>query len=356
MVLSLTHRMHRIRFPRGILLLFFLPLVLRLAMAAAPDLDFEGEFDDRALEEPLSLPHWFKLSFLDLDEDLREAEKEGKIGLMVYFGQKRCPYCYALLENNFGKTDIRDYTRTYFDVVGIDIHGSRQVIDLQGKEWTESSFSDHMDTNFTPTLIFYNLEGEEALRLPGYYPPYKFRAALEYVADDHYRKESFRSYLARADVPLTFDAQELNYEEFFLSPPYALDRSRWPADKPLLVFFEQPDCHACDILHTGPLQQRAIRQLLKHFDLVQLNMWGDTPVITPQGLRTTSAQWAEELGLFYSPTLIFYDQRGKEIIRVDSVVQLYRLLNVLEYTVSGDYKTYPNFQQWRSRHQPDHSQ
>jgi thioredoxin-related protein len=222
------------------------------------------------------------------------------------------------------------------------------VSNLQGVEWTERSFAIEQGVDFTPTLIFYDKDKREALRLTGYYPPYKFRAALEYVAAGYYLKEDFRTYLARADVPLVFDAGEMNYEDFFAPPPHALDRSRWPGQRPLAVFFEQSNCHACDVLHTGPLDEADIRQRIKQLDLTQLEMWSDTPVITPAGDRTTAGQWADQLGLFYTPTLIFFDEQGEEILRVDSVVQFYRLRNVLDYILSGAYRQYPTFQQWRS--------
>ena len=311
-----------------------------------PDLTFPV-FEDQPLEEPLTHPDWFELSFLDLGEDLREAVAAGKRGLIVYFGQKYCAYCKALLETNFGKPDIRAYTRKHFDVVGIDIHGDEPVVDLDGAEGNERSYALKHEVNFTPTLLFYDTEGKLALRLPGYYPPYQFRAALEYVADGHYRTESFRSYLERADVALVFDSGELNYEEFFLPPPYALGRTHRPGERPLIVFFEQPDCHACDILHTDPLAEREIRERLRGFEVVQLNLWGKQPVITPDGKRSTESEWAAQLGLFYAPTLIFFDNDGREILRVDSVVQFYRLRNVLDYVASSAYKEYPTFQRWR---------
>lgn len=314
------------------------------------DIDLESfdpfVFEDRPLPESLSHPAWFKLSFLELAEDLREAAAAGK-GLVLYFGQKDCAYCRALLEVNFGKPDIVTYTRTHFDVIGIDIHGDRMVVDLEGVESTESDFSSRKGIDFTPTLVFYTADGNEAFRLEGYYPPYKFRAALEYVADEHYRREPFRQYLARADVPFTFAEGELNLQEFFLPGPYALNRSQRPGERPLAVFFEQPDCHACDVLHTGPLRSPEILQRLRRMEAVQLNLWAATPVITPQGRRTTARAWAEELGLFYTPTVIFFDRDGREILRLDSVVQFYRLRNVLDYVLSGAWREYPTFQQWR---------
>ena len=61
-----------------------------LARAADAD-DFDNfentidalQFDDQPLEEPLGFPDFFKLSFLDLQEDLQEAKAAGKAGIMV---------------------------------------------------------------------------------------------------------------------------------------------------------------------------------------------------------------------------------------------------------------------------------
>ena len=47
------------------------------------------EFDDAPLAEPLEHPAWFKQSFLELPEDLRQAVAAGKRGIVVYFGQRR---------------------------------------------------------------------------------------------------------------------------------------------------------------------------------------------------------------------------------------------------------------------------
>jgi thioredoxin-related protein len=335
--------------------LIILPLTVgavAVVQAAAEDDDDFLQLDDRPLDEPLEFPDWFKLSFLDLRDDLKEARQEGKDGLMVYFGQKYCAYCKAFLEKDLTKEDIRTYIMKHFDVIGIDIHGQRMVTDLSGREMEESRFAVQENTNFTPSVIFYNRDGREALRLRGYYPPYRFRAALEFVADNHYSKESFRDYLARADVPLKFEPGDLNHESFFMPGPYMLDRTRMPGERPLAVFFEQGNCWACDVLHTSLLADPEIRDRMSRFEAVQLPFWEDEPVITPLGERTTARKWAEELGLFYTPTLIIFDSHGREIIRVDSVVQFYRLRNVLDYVLSGGYRDYPTFQRWRESRSP----
>ena len=196
--------------------------------------------------------------------------------------------------------------------------------------------------------MFYDETSSEVLRLRGYYPPYQFRAALEYVADDHYKRESFRDYLARGENRMVFEPGDLNDEDFFAPPPYNLNRSDIPSERPLAVFFEQGECHACDVLHGEALREPAIvDQFEQEVDSVQLDMWSDTPVITPGGERTTARQWAADLGLFYAPSLLFFDEYGNEILRVDSVVGFYRLRNVLNYVGSKAYLEEPSYQKWR---------
>lgn len=330
------------------LILAALALLPGLAAAVPPDATVGLEFDDAPLAEPLEHPAWFKDSFLDLPNDLEEALAAGKRGIVVYFGQRRCPYCKMMLQENFGLGDIEAYTRRHFDVVPIDIWGLQEVTDMAGQVLTEREYSVREGTNFTPSLIFYDARGQQALRLRGYYPPYTLRAALEYVADGHHERESFNAYLARGDSGLSFEPGDLIEEPFFIPPPHNLDRTRVRGERPLVVFFEQGECHACDVLHTQPVRDGGIKDLLYRFDAVQLDMRADTPVITPDGRRTTARAWADELGLFYAPSLLFFDEGGREIIRVDSVVRFFRLRNVLNYVLSKGYLDEPDYQRWRA--------
>lgn len=311
-----------------------------------------SQIDDTPKIRDVQYPDWFKNSFLNLAEDLDEALEAGKKGIIVYFGQKDCAYCEALMQVNFGREkDIPLYTQKYFDVIPIDIWGSREVTDLEGNVMSEKAFAERSRANFTPTLIFYGKGGKQLLKLRGYHTPYKMRAALAYVVDGYYLKESLRSYIARADPPNKDSRVAMNTQDFFEKPPYSLQRSIVPAQAPLAVFFEQRSCHACDVLHTQPLQDEITRSLLGRFEVVQLNMWGDTPVVTPDGQKLTAEQWARQLGLFYAPSIVFFDEHGKEIIRVSSVVRVYRLRGVLQYVLEKGYLEAPTFQRWRDLRQ-----
>ena len=251
-------------------------------------------------------------------------------------------------EVNFGLADVAAYTQRHYDLIPIDILGGAEVTDLQGEVHSERQFAYRLKTTFTPTLVFFNGQGQEIFRLQGYYPPYQFRAGLEYAVDGHYQRESFADYLARGEDNPKFDPKELTEEPFFIPPPHNLDRTRIPGERPLAVFFERGECHACDVLHGGPLRDPDIARAVRRLDVVQLDMQGEQPLITPAGRVSSPRDWARALGLFYAPSLLFFDEQGREVLRVDSVVGLYRLQNVLSYINSGAYRSEPSYLRWRA--------
>ena len=305
------------------------------------------KFDDTLLDEELVYPDWFKLSLGDLNDDIDEAREQGKFGIAVYYGQKRCAYCEKLFEINLTDSAIEHYLREHFDVIPVDIWGIEEFVDTNGNTYTERELALRYDTNFTPSLVFYDRKGKPVYRLRGYYPPYQFRAALHYVAEGFYRVEKFRDYLERAEPGLFFTSGDLIERDFLMQPPYNLDRRKQSSKEALAVIFEQGSCHACELLHSGPLMQDEILGEIAKMDVVQLNLFADTEVITPGGIKTTANQWGKDLGLFYTPTIILFSPGGQEIMRIDSVVQFYRLWGALDYVNNRVYDRGIDYQGWR---------
>ena len=318
--------------------------LLLLSVQGFAATDDQTPFDDSQLEESLVHPDWFEISSGRLTDDLADAKAAGKKGIIVYFGQKRCAYCERFININLGSPDISNYIQRYYDVVPVDIWGIETIVDTDGNAYSERELSIHYNTNFTPSLIFYNDKGKPVFRLRGYYPPYRFRAALKYVTEGFYKVENFREYLARAEPDLFFRLGNLIEREFFSEPPYSLNQ---PRDKILAVFFEQGECHSCELLHSGPLSKQAVLDEIAKLQAVQLDMWSDTEIVIPDGTKTTARDWAADLQLFNAPTIIFFDEAGEEIIRIDSVIEFYRLLGVLDYVNRRGYELEPNYQQWR---------
>ncbi len=304
------------------------------------------QFEDKILNQELVYPDWFKISFGSLKDDLEEASSKGKKGIVVYYGQKRCSYCEQFLRIDLGEPDIANYMQKHFDVIAIDIWGIEDIEDTDGTLYSEQELALHYKTNFTPSLVFYDDAGDAVFRLRGFYPPYKFRAALKYVVEGFYKAETFREYLARAEPGLFFMLGGLIERDFFSEPPYNLKEKLQNA-KPLVVFFEQGKCHACELLHSDPLNKEQTLEEIQKMQSVQLDMWSNQAVITPSGKTINARDWARELGIFHAPTLLFFDDSGEEIIRIDSIVQFYRLWGVLDYINKAAYKTEPDYQLWR---------
>ena len=285
------------------------------------------------------IPSWFKVSFLNLKEDIAEAAAHGK-RLAVFFHQDGCPYCAALINHNFSQKHIADYTRNHFDFVEINMWGDREVTDLSGQRASEKSFAVNQKVWFTPTLLFFNEQGKVILRVNGYYPPHQFLAALRYVGEKQEKAMTFAEYYEKLAPPSA--AGTLHSKPFFKPPPYDFAR---PGDKPLLVLFEQKDCNGCDELHENTFAQAATLEQLKHYEVYQLDRWSNTPVVTPAGKQTSARQWADELGIAYVPSgAIFVD--GREVMRIEAMFKSFHVQSILDYIASGAYKQEPSFQRF----------
>jgi thioredoxin-related protein len=290
----------------------------------------------------IEVPAWFKVSFLDLRDDLKEATA-GRKRLVLYFGQNGCPYCKRLMEVNWRQPDIVAKTRRHFDVIEMNIFGSREVNWIDGRPRSEKELAALLKVQFTPTLLFLDERGEIALRVNGYYPPPRFSAALDYVAGHRERQESFADYLART-TPATAAAGPRD-ERLFRPAPFVLDR-RKPAPRPLAVFFEGPGCTACDEMHATALKAGATRELLARYDAYRLDLTSAVPVVSPAGNRTTVAAWGRELKVSYTPSIVLFDPAGHEVFRVEAYVRTFHLQSALDYVASRAYQQEPNFQRY----------
>jgi thioredoxin-related protein len=150
----------------------------------------------------IQIPAWFKISFLELPEDIKEAVAAKK-RIMLYFGQNGCPYCKQLMDVNFTQPDIVAKLRRNFDLLEINILGSREVGWVDGIARTEKDFARSLKVRYTPTLLVIDERGSILLRINGYYPPAPFNAALDYVVDGAFRREpDLQRYLKNRSVQM----------------------------------------------------------------------------------------------------------------------------------------------------------
>ena len=288
-------------------------------------------------------PPWFRESFLDLREDIAEAAKAGR-RLMLYFYQDGCPYCTKLLRDNWGQKAIVDKTRRHFDVIALNLWGDREVTDLTGKAVPEKALAKSLRVQFTPTLLVFDEQGGVALRLNGYLPPHKFEAALDFAGRRLEKKQNFTDYLAtHAREPA---AGKLNEAAWLMPAPLKLADRLKPAGKPLLVLFEQKDCATCDEMHLEGFPRPEVTALLGKFQVARIDMASREPVQTPSGETLPARDWARRIGVFYTPSFVFFDHRGQEVFRVEGYLRPFHLASSLDYVASGAYREQPEFQRF----------
>ena len=292
---------------------------------------------------PSEKPDWFKESFLEFEDDVAEAATAGR-RVMLYFHQDSCPYCAKLIEENFTDPEIKAYIIRHFDGISLNMWGDREVVSVAGQPFTEKTFAAALKVQYTPTLVFLDEKGKIALRLNGYYPPADFRAALDYVSQKLEHELSFSQY--RLDTLASDDGDLIN-EEFFLDQT-DLGKLVSGTNKPLAVYFESLNCTECKTMHERILTDKATRKLVLEANNVQFNVASEKRLTTPSGKQTSARQWAQDLGVDYTPSLIFFDQQGNEVMRIGAFMKTFHFQSVYAYVLEKAYLEEPEFQRYIS--------
>lgn len=150
---------------------------------------------------------WFLESFLELGDDLQGAANMGK-RFAVMWELRGCPYCRETHLVNFARPDIEAFVRANFEILQLNIVGSRKVTDFDGTEMSEKALAAKYGVRFTPTVQFFpesahglaakSPERREVARAPGYLKPDDFLALFRFVREKGYETKSFRDYLRAA--------------------------------------------------------------------------------------------------------------------------------------------------------------
>lgn len=156
-------------------------------------------------DDGLHKPDWLRETFLDLREDLAEAEAEGK-RLMIIVEQRGCIYCTRMHEEVFPEPAIDAYIRENYFVVQLNMFGDLEVTDFDGTTLPEKEMVRRWGMLFTPTIMFLPHEVEEGVSadrasvatMPGAFGRHTTLNLLTWVNEEIYlTDEPFQKYHAR---------------------------------------------------------------------------------------------------------------------------------------------------------------
>ena len=111
-------------------------------------------------DDGLHIQPWIRDTFKDLQEDLDEANAEGK-RLAIFFEQRGCIYCTKMHESVYPDAELSDYIDENFFVIQLNLHGDLEVVDFDGDTMTEKQIARKWGILFTPSVIFLPEEVEE---------------------------------------------------------------------------------------------------------------------------------------------------------------------------------------------------
>src|SRR6056297_773210 len=152
---------------------------------------------------------WMRDTFMDLREDLAEANAEGK-RMVIFFEQRGCIYCRKMHEEVFSDPEVSDFIEQNFFVLQLNLHGDLEVTDLDGDVRSEKAMARKWGILFTPTLLFLAEdapEGGSAVQaavsnMPGAWSKGTTTDMLTWVVEKRYDRidetgEDFQRYHAR---------------------------------------------------------------------------------------------------------------------------------------------------------------
>ncbi|RTZ61422.1 MAG: thioredoxin [Gammaproteobacteria bacterium] len=99
--------------------------------------------------------------------------------------------------------------------------------------------------------------------------------------------------------------------------------------------------HFCQDFLTGHFSQKAIvDKTRKGFDVIAINMWGDRDVTGLDGKETTEKQFAVDNRIMFTPTLLFLNENGKQVLRLNGYYPPNKFMIALDY-VAGKHEKMP---------------
>jgi thioredoxin-related protein len=140
--------------------------------------------------------HFFDQTFGNFHEELSLARQDGKKGVLIFFEQAGCPYCYRMKTTVLNRPDVQDYYRKYFHIFSVDIAGDLEITDFQGHTTTQRDFaSKDYNVRATPVFAFFDLDGKLVARYTGATRnAQEFLWLGEFVAEGHYRSQTFAQF------------------------------------------------------------------------------------------------------------------------------------------------------------------
>jgi thioredoxin-related protein len=125
------------------------------------------------------------------------------------------------------------------------------------------------------------------------------------------------------------------------------------AGKRVLLYFYQDGCPYCKkLLDINLALKDTETRMRENFAVIAINIWGDREVTGFAGELTTEKAFAKSLRVMFTPTLLFLDEAGKVVLRVNGYYPPHKFNAALDYAASQDGRD-PDFRTWYAAAPPE---
>ncbi len=287
-----------------------------------------------------SMLPWFKDSFLEIADDINEANNNNK-HILLFFHLDECAYC-AKMVKDFDQPFLKPFIQQYFDVIAINILGDREVAIDKNQTLTEKQLATQIGVGHTPTVIFLNQKNKIVARTNGYRRPESFKQVLSYVRDKAYAKLTLAQYIEKNKKAGNYQLQ---------SPPMFKKIKDFSAIKnPLAIIFEDNNCNACADFYNTTLKNKAVIDEFNAFSVVRFDAGSTQAVIDNKGKQTTPKDWMQQLEINYRPGIILFNE-GREIARIDGFLYDFHFKETLRYVSGGFYQNFTTYNAYLAHRQ-----
>lgn len=148
--------------------------------------------------------------------------------------------------------------------------------------------------------------------------------------------------------------------------PHAIDIPRWFSEtfldlrediadaarnnKRLIVYFGQDGCPYCKLLmQTTFSETRIVDKARRQFVAIALNLWGDREVTWIDGRRMSEKELARTLGVQFTPTLVFFNEKADVVLRLNGYQPPHRMDATLDW-VAGRLESKQRYDDYLQAH------
>jgi thioredoxin-related protein len=122
--------------------------------------------------------------------------------------------------------------------------------------------------------------------------------------------------------------------------------------KRVILYFYQDGCPYCArLLNENFTIKDIVDKTVSGFQVIAVNIWGDNEVIGLNGNATTEKSFAADNKVMYTPTLLFLNEKGATVLRINGYYPPHKFTTALDY-VAGKMETKLSYHDYLAQRQP----